>query len=133
MPFCTNCGSQLSDDAVFCGSCGTAFRAGAEPAAAHAAPVLPLEYRIEGDNLQVVRIQLRAGHEIFAEAGKMVYKTTTVEWETAMTGKGLGEKLFGALKRKLAGESLFMTHFRAPGGEGEVGLAGDFSGSDSGV
>ncbi len=129
MAFCTNCGSQLSDDAVFCGNCGTPYRSGgAELAAAQAVSVGPLEYRIEGDNLQIVRIQLRTGQEIFAEAGKMVYKTTSVEWKTAMTGKGLGQKLFGALKRKLAGESLFMTHFKAPGGEGEVGLAGDFPG-----
>ena len=129
MAFCTNCGSQLSDDAVFCGNCGTPYRSGgAEPAAAQAVSVGPLEYRIEGDNLQIVRIQLRTGQEIFAEAGKMVYKTTSVEWKTAMSGKGLGQKLFGALKRKLAGESLFMTHFKVPGGEGEVGLAGDFPG-----
>ena len=129
VPFCTNCGSQLSDHAAFCGRCGAPWEsAGAQPAAARAVPVSPLEYRIEGDNLQVVRIQLKAGQEIYAEAGKMVYKTATVAWETAMTGQGLGEKLVGALKRKLAGESLFMTHFRSSGGAGEVGLAGDFPG-----
>ena len=94
--------------------------------AAVAAP--PIEYKIEGDNLQVVRIKLKPGQDVYAEAGKMVYKTSSVEWKTQMTGEGLGEKLFGALKRKLAGESLFMTHFRTTGAGGEVGLAGDFPG-----
>ena len=94
------------------------------------APVVaspPLEYKIEGDNLQVVRIKLKPGQDVYAEAGKMVYKTPSVEWETRMTGEGLGAKLYGALKRKLSGESLFMTHFRTLS-EGEVGLAGDFPG-----
>ena len=90
--------------------------------------VEPIEYEIEGDNLQIVRIKLKPGQEIYAEAGKMVYKSPTVEWQTQMAGEGLGQKLFGALKRKLAGESLFMTHFRPTSGEGEIGLAGDFPG-----
>ena len=129
MAFCTNCGSQLSDSAAFCANCGTPL-SGENPATP-AAPVVgapPIEYKIEGDNLQIVRIKLKPGQDVYAEAGKMVYKTSSVEWETRMTGKGLGEKLFGALKRKLAGESLFMTHFRTLAAEGEVGLAGDFPG-----
>jgi uncharacterized protein (TIGR00266 family) len=63
-----------------------------------------------------------------AEAGKMVYKTANVDWQTKMSGKGVGEKLLGALKRKLTGESLFLTHFTTSASEGEVGLAGDFPG-----
>ncbi len=90
--------------------------------------MLPVEYRVEGDNLQVVRVTLKQGQEVYAEAGKMVYKTSNVEWQTQMTGSGIGEKLFGALKRKLTGESLFMTHFKPTSGEGEVGFAGDFPG-----
>ncbi len=129
MAFCTNCGNQLSEGVAFCPNCGTPLSGGnpATPAAPVVAPP-PLEYKIEGDNLQIVRIKLKSGQDVYAEAGKMVYKTSSVEWETRMTGKGLGEKLFGALKRKLAGESLFMTHFRTLGAEGEVGLAGDFPG-----
>jgi len=65
-----------------------------------------MEYKIEGDNLQVVRINLIPGEEIYAEAGKMVYKTSNVTMESKMIGSGLGEKIFGALKRKVAGESL---------------------------
>jgi uncharacterized protein (TIGR00266 family) len=62
-----------------------------------------------------------------AEAGKMVYKTASVQWETRMAGASIGEKLWGALQRKLMGESLFLTFFRAQG-EGEVGFAGSYPG-----
>lgn len=87
----------------------------------------PIQYKIEGDNLQVCRVRLKPGQEVYAEAGKMVYKTASVDWTTKMTGEGIGSKLFGALKRKLTGESLFMTHFKTDG-EGEVGFAGSYPG-----
>ena len=124
MPFCTGCGSKLSDTAKFCASCGTPLR----NSAPSAAPVLePLEYTIQGDNLQVARLRLKPGQEVFAEAGKMLYKTANVFWESRMTGDSLGSKLMGALKRKLMGESLFWTHFRSDG-PGEVGFAGSYPG-----
>lgn len=128
MPFCSSCGSQIPDAAKFCARCGQPI--GGAVAAAAAAPVVraePMEYTIHGDNLQVVRARLKPGQEIYAEAGKMVYKTANVQWETRMTGDSLGQKLLGALRRKMAGESLFMTHFRAMGGEGEV-FAGSYPG-----
>src|SRR3990172_9132499 len=101
MAFCTNCGSKISDDARFCPSCG---QPPAGPGAA--AKAEPLDYTIQGDNLQVARIRLKPGQEIYAEAGKMVYKTANVSWESRMTGDTLGEKIWGALKRKAMGESL---------------------------
>jgi len=88
---------------------------------------LPLEYVIQGDNLQVVRVKIKPGQEIFAEAGKMVYKTANVVWESRMAGQTLGDKIWGAVKRKLMGESLFWTHFHASS-EGEVGFAGSYPG-----
>ena len=88
----------------------------------------PLKYDIQGDNLEVVRVHLQPGQELIAEAGKMVYKTPDVSWETKMTGEGIGGKLMGALKRKLTGESLFLTHFKTNGGAGEVGFSGDYPG-----
>src|SRR5258705_11871326 len=88
---------------------------------------LPLEYSIQGDNLQVARIQLKPGQEIFAEAGKMVYKTSNVNWETRMSGSTIGEKILGALKRTVMGESIFLTYFRSDGA-GEVGFAGNYPG-----
>jgi len=128
MPFCTNCGGQIGADTRFCSNCGSPVGAAAVPAVAVAvAPPQPLDYTIHGDNLQVARIRLKPGQEIYAEAGKMVYKTANVQWESRMTGESLGAKIWGALKRKLMGESLFFTYFRAPS-LGEVGLAGDYPG-----
>jgi uncharacterized protein (TIGR00266 family) len=75
----------------------------------------------------VARVRLKPGQELYAEAGKMLYKTPSVEWETRMTGESLGEKIWGALKRKMTGESLFLTYFRARS-PGEVGFAGDYPG-----
>ncbi len=125
MAFCTGCGNQLPDQARFCANCGTPL--GAAPSAPPAVVATPLEYTIQGDNLQVARVRLKPGQEIYAEAGKMLYKTAGVNWESRMSGESLGEKIWGALKRKVMGESLFMTYFRAPAG-GEVGFAGSYPG-----
>ena len=57
----------------------------------------------------------------------MVYKTPNVAWDTRMTGQTIGEKLLGALRRTVTGESLFVTFFRASG-PGEVGFAGSYPG-----
>ncbi len=125
MPFCVNCGASLANEARFCALCGRPTLAeGVVPSAF--AP-LPLEYVIQGDNLQVVRVKIKPGQEIFAEAGKMVYKTANVVWESRMAGQTLGDKIWGAVKRKLMGESLFWTHFHASS-EGEVGFAGSYPG-----
>jgi uncharacterized protein (TIGR00266 family) len=90
--------------------------------------VEPLQYDIEGHNLQIARVHLQPGQEIFAEAGKMIYKTANVNWQTRMTGQSLGDKILGAIKRKLMGESLFFTYFQATGGKGDAGFAGHYPG-----
>jgi uncharacterized protein (TIGR00266 family) len=123
MAFCTNCGNSIADEARFCPRCGQPFGSPAPGGAA----IQPLEYQIQGDNLQVVRIKLQPGQELFAEAGKMLYKTPSVQWETRMSGGSVGEKLWGALKRTVMGESLFLTYFRAMQ-PGEVGFAGSYPG-----
>jgi uncharacterized protein (TIGR00266 family) len=126
MAFCTNCGSQLQDDARFCPNCGQAAgQAGATATATQVAA--PLEYSIQGDNLQVARIMLKPGQEIYAEAGKMVYKTANVNWETRLSGGTIGDKILGALRRTVMGESIFLTYFHSDG-PGEVGFAGNYPG-----
>ena len=137
MAFCTNCGNKTPDDARFCASCGAQIGVAAAGMGGSTAtyatgygspqPSTPLDYTIQGDNLQVARVRLKAGQEIYAEAGKMLYKTPNVQWETRMQGNSLGQKIWGALKRKLMGESLFMTYFRALA-DGEVGFAGSYPG-----
>ena len=127
MAFCVNCGSQLPDIGRFCTNCGSSISGGTAPAVTPPPVHQPLDYTIQGDNLQVIRIRLQPGQELFAEAGKMVYKQPQVAWETRMSGETLGEKLLGALKRKLMGESLFLTYFRSST-PGEVGFAGSYPG-----
>lgn len=104
----------------------------AVPVGAYAPPppasVIPLKYDVEGHNLQIARVHLQPGQEIYAEAGKMIYKSTNVDWTTRMSGQSISDKIIGALKRKLMGESLFFTYFRATGAGGEVGFAGHYPG-----
>lgn len=128
MAFCTNCGNQVGDGARFCNSCGRPIgAAGSGPAAVATPAPEPLDYTIQGDNLQIARIRLKPGQELYAEAGKMIYKTANVQWETRMSGASLGDKLLGALRRTVTGESLFVTYFRSDT-PGEVGFAGSYPG-----
>src|ERR1700761_1777429 len=129
MAFCTSCGTQAPDTSRFCVNCGQPIGGGAAPVA-YAPPVqvLPLRYDIEGHNLQIAKVHLQPGQEIYAEAGKMIYKSANVDWATRMTGQSLGDKIIGAIKRKLMGESLFFTYFRTSQNVGEVGFAGHYPG-----
>src|SRR5579875_3758117 len=109
MAFCTNCGSSINDNSRFCVNCGQPAAGGANagPAGYAATPPPALSYDIEGHNLQIARVRLQPGQEIYAEAGKMIYKSANVDWQTRMSGQSIGQKIIGALKRKLMGESLF--------------------------
>ncbi len=85
-------------------------------------------YEIEGDNLEILKVQVNPQFKVFAEAGKMIYVRGNVEMDSRMPeGKGSGflGKVMGAGKRMLAGESLFFTYYE---GNGEAGFAGDFPG-----
>lgn len=128
MVFCTNCGTQATDNAKFCLNCGQPLGGGAGAYSAQAAPLTPLKYDIEGHNLQIARVHLQPGQEIYAEAGKMIYKSVNVDWATRVTGQSIGQKIIGAIKRKLMGESLFFTYFQATSVAGEVGFAGHYPG-----
>lgn len=130
MAFCTNCGTQLTDSAKFCLNCGQQAGGGVPGAAYYppAPPVEPIRYDIEGHNLQIARVHLQPGQEIYAEAGKMIYKSSNVDWQTRMTGQSISQKILGAIKRKLMGESLFFTYFRTDATAGEVGFAGHYPG-----
>jgi uncharacterized protein (TIGR00266 family) len=82
-----------------------------------------LQAKISSGHTPAVVITLEQGEEIVAEAGAMLFMTGSVAMRSEMKGG------FGAgLRRKLAGESLFLTTYTA-GGSGAVGLTGPYPGS----
>lgn len=75
-----------------------------------------IDYEIIGDDMQVVEVELDPGETVIAEAGAMNWMDDGIEFTAKMgdgsnPGEGLMGKLFGAGKRMITGESLFMTHF----------------------
>src|SRR5262245_65836980 len=75
--------------------------------------------------MQAVILSLGAGDQVRAEAGAMMFMTDSIEMDARMDGGFLG-----GLKRKfLAGESFFITHFRATGQAGKVAFAGPYPGN----
>ena len=75
-----------------------------------------IDYRIVGDDMQFVEIELDPREAAVAEAGGMMYMDDGIEMETIF-GDGSAQQagflgaLMGAGKRLLTGESLFMTVF----------------------
>ena len=75
-----------------------------------------IDYRIVGEDMQFVEIELDPNEATVAEAGVMMYMDDGIEMETVF-GDGSQQKsgflgaLMGAGKRLLTGESLFMTVF----------------------
>ncbi len=75
-----------------------------------------IDYKIYGDDMQYVEVELDPNEATVAEAGGMMYMDDGVEMETIF-GDGSAQQsgflgaLMGAGKRLLTGESLFMTVF----------------------
>ncbi len=79
-------------------------------------PSHEVDYRIIGDDMQIVEVELDPGETVIAEAGAMNYMDDGIVFEAKMgdgtdVGGGLMGKLMSAGKRALTGESIFMTHF----------------------
>jgi len=75
-----------------------------------------LDYRILGDDIQLVEIELDPRETVIAEAGSMMYMDEQVRFQTKMgdgsdPNQSLMGKLISAGTRVLTGESLFVTHF----------------------
>ena len=93
-----------------------------------------VDYRIWGDDLQFVEIELDPGESVIAEAGAMMYVEEGIVFETRMgdgsePDKGAWGKLKSAGKRALAGESLFLAHFTNHGtGRRSVSFAAAYPG-----
>ena len=75
-----------------------------------------IDYKILGNDIQVLEVELDQNETVIAEAGAMVYMEDGIQFETKMgdgsdANQGLLGKIFSAGTRMLTGESLFMTHF----------------------
>ena len=83
-----------------------------------------IEYRVVGDDMQLVEVALDPGEAVRAEAGAMLYMSAGVEIQTS-TGGGV----FKGLKRAFAGETFFITSFLYDGpGKGIVAFAAPYPG-----
>jgi len=91
-----------------------------------------IDYEIHGDALQYVDIELDPGETVIAEAGGMLYMEEGITFETRMgdgSSSGVMGSLFGAAKRLLTSESLFLTHFTNEGhGKRKVAFAAPYPG-----
>ena len=75
-----------------------------------------IDYKIFGDDIQFVEVELDPNETVIAEAGTMVYMEDGIAYESRMgdgsqPDQGMMGKLFEAGSRLLTGESLFITHF----------------------
>lgn len=74
-----------------------------------------IDYKIIGDDLQAVIVTLDPGEAVFAEAGAMMFMREGITMATTLDPNsksgGLFDKLIGAGKRVLAGDSFFVTLF----------------------
>lgn len=95
-----------------------------------------IDFKIYGEELQFVEVELDPGESAIAEAGAMMYMTSGIEMNTVFGDgsydsetSGIMGKLIGAGKRLLTGESLFMTIFTNSGaGKQQVAFAAPYAG-----
>jgi uncharacterized protein (TIGR00266 family) len=83
-----------------------------------------IDYKIYGDDMQLVEVELDPGEGVRAEAGAMMYMEEGIEMQTS-TGGGL----FKGFKRMITGESFFITTFLYNGrGKGHVACGAPYPG-----
>jgi len=96
-----------------------------------------IDYKIFGEDMQFVEIELDPGESTVAEAGSLMYKDSAISMETvfgdgsaASSSGGFMDKLVGAGKRLITGESLFTTMFSHTGqGKAKVAFAAPYPGT----
>lgn len=105
-----------------------------EEAEADSFPAHEIDYEIKGADTQFVEVELDLGETAIAEAGAMMYMEQGIDMETifgdgSAESQGVMGRIFGAGKRVLTGESLFMTAFtNTRGGKARVAFAAPFPG-----
>jgi len=79
-----------------------------------------IDYKIYGDDMQFVEVEMDPMEAVVAEAGGMMFMEDGIEMETifgdgSQKSSGLMGALMGAGKRLITGESMFMTVFQNRG------------------
>ena len=79
-----------------------------------------IDYRIHGDDLQFVEVELDPGETVIGEAGAMMFLESDIGFESKMgdgaePDQGLWGRVKDAGKRAMAQESIFLTHFTNEG------------------
>ena len=94
-----------------------------------------IDYKLYGDDMQFVEVELDPGETVVAEAGSLMMMEDGIDMETIFgdgsgnSGSGIMGKLMGAGKRLITGESLFMTTFTNTGsGKKHVSFAAPYPG-----
>jgi uncharacterized protein (TIGR00266 family) len=94
-----------------------------------------IAFEVHGTEMQFVEVALDPGESAIAEAGALMFMTDGIQMETIFgdgstsSGGGIMDALWGAGKRILTGESLFMTVFTNQGrGEQKVAFAAPYAG-----
>ena len=83
-----------------------------------------VDYKIFGDDMQLVEVELDPGEGIRAEAGAMMYMEDGIQMQTS-TGGGV----FRGFKRMITGESFFITTFLYDGtGKGHIAFGAPYPG-----
>ena len=83
-----------------------------------------MQYKIVGDVMQALQLELHQGEQVFAEAGTMLYMGPGIELQARMQG-GL---MKGLMRKFLAGESMFMSIFQCNAASGHMALANPIAG-----
>jgi uncharacterized protein (TIGR00266 family) len=93
-----------------------------------------IDFKIFGEEMQMVEIELDPGETVIAEPGGMLMMEDSIDMQTVF-GDGSNEnqgfmgKLMGAGKRLLTGENLFMTAYTQTGpGKGRISFASPYPG-----
>jgi uncharacterized protein (TIGR00266 family) len=121
---CLQCGIYLSkyQAHLLAQSTGAGFPPPPHPAGP-AGPMDDIKYKVEGEDIQFVDVELAPGQAAVAEPGAMLYVESDVIMETTLGG------ILSAGARLLSGESLFLTSFtNRSGGTRRVGFAAPFPG-----
>lgn len=93
-----------------------------------------IDYKLHGEEMQCVEIELDPEETVIAESGSFMYMDNGIEMETifgdgSQQTSGFLGKLMGAGKRLVVGESIFMTAFTHMGnGKATVTFAAPYAG-----